>query len=254
MKEKLKGCGQAAVAFSGGKDSFFLLKMALEALGREKVAAFFVKTPFSSIQDSKRVEYFAGITAFNLKRISLDFDPLEEMLSNPRDRCYFCKTKIFRILKKEAASWGGESVLDGTTASELAEYRPGLKALEELGIRSPLKEVNIDSDEVRSYLENMGVAAYYLTSSTCLATRFPYGLSLSDDLLRRFDRIESFLVESGVYPVKVRYIPEGIRIETAEMNFYRVIELKDQLEALRGENRLKFITLDLGGIKTGVWD
>lgn len=254
LKRRLKGYGKVAVAFSGGKDSFFLLKIAVETLGKERVAAFFVETPFGSLQDRKRLEYFRNRLDFNLEKISLVFGPDENMMKNPRDRCYFCKKKIFRALKEAAAALGAEAILDGTTASDLQEYRPGLKALEELDILSPLEGENISSGEIQQYLERAGIEPFYLTSSTCLATRFPYGLSLSKDLLRRFDRVEFFLTESGIYPVKVRYIEEGIRIETTEEHFGRVLALKEKLIDLCIENQFKFVTLDLGGIKSGVWD
>lgn len=255
VKTQLRAMGKVIVAFSGGKDSFFLLKTAVETLGKENVIAFHVRSSFSTQNDARRVEYFCRLLDFNLHRLEIDLTTEEKVMANPKDRCYFCKLKIFAILKAKGQQMGIENVLDGTTYSDLNEYRPGKKAVAELGILSPLLDAGITSTEIISFLkESLQVEEYYLTSSACLATRFPYGFLLTEDMLRRFDEIEAFLVNQGIYPIKVRYIPDGIRIETPEKNFLGILDNREKILEFCKKQDLKFITLDIEGIKTGVWD
>lgn len=255
LKEQLKSLGKVLVAFSGGKDSFFLLKIAIETLGKENVSVFFVKTGFSSLNDEKRIDYFSKKLDFPMKRIYIDISEEQRIMANSKDRCYFCKKKLFKVLKAEASSLSIVSVLDGTTYSDKDEYRPGLKAIEELGIISPLQEAKIISTEIVSYLrETLNIEEYYLTSSTCLATRFPYNFALSERILKTFDEIEVYFVEQGIYPVKIRFIEDGIRIEASENNFHKIFEIKEDILEFCKKKGIKFVTLDIEGIKTGVWD
>lgn len=254
VKEKLKDLKEVCIAFSGGKDSFFLLKQAVETLGKKNVTAFFVKTDFITKNDEKRVDYFKNILDFKLKKTFIDLFKYKNILSNPKDRCYFCKKKIFSTLKKEALKLKIKNILDGTTYSDLNEYRPGLKALEELKIVSPLRDAAITSDEVVEFLRELEIKNFYLTSSTCLATRFPYDFNLNKNILRKFDMLELFFVENGIYPIKIRFIPDGIRIETKEENFKKILKIRKKIINICKNNRIKLITLDIEGIKTGIWD
>lgn len=255
FKAKLKALKRVVVAFSGGKDSFFLLKTAVETLGKENVAACHVKTGFSSKNDQKRMNYFSQQLDFQLEEIEIDLSLEKCIMSNPRERCYFCKKKIFSALKIKAEGLGIETVLDGTTYSDLSEYRPGLKALEELNIQSLLQDVRFTSTEIAEYLKkNAGIEDYFLTSSTCLATRFPYNMQLSESLLKVFDDLEEYFVNMGIYPVKIRFIPEGIRIETLSRHFREIFENRDKIIDFCTKKGIKFVTLDLEGIKSGVWD
>jgi len=246
--------GKVLIAFSGGKDSFFLLQTALESLGENNVQAVTVHTDLLTGNDYKRVEYFREKYGFPLEEIVIDISGHARVMENPVDRCYHCKREIFNNIKEHAQKKGIEHVLDGTTFSDLSEYRPGLKALKELGIRSPLKDAEITSHEVVAYLGRLDIHEFYLTSSTCLATRFPYDHHLEKNELRIFGEIESFVVEMGIYPVRIRYIDQGIRIETPKENFNKIIENRENINRFVRDRGLKFITLDLEGIKSGVWD
>ncbi|MCP4157490.1 MAG: ATP-dependent sacrificial sulfur transferase LarE [bacterium] len=254
-KEIIKVHDKVLVAFSGGKDSFFLLKLALDALGKEKVTAVSVKSGFTTQNDEKRVDYFTGKLDFKLERVFIDISGEEDVMKNLKGRCYFCKKKIFATLKSLAVREGIKTVVDGTTHSDLSEFRPGLVALTELAIVSPLQEAGITSAEIVKYLrEELHIDEYYLTSSTCLATRFPYEFELTDSLLKTYDELETFFVEMEIYPVKVRYIPNGIRIETPEKHFSKFFSEKEKIIKFCKERGIKFVTLDIEGIKSGVWD
>jgi len=254
LKRKILEYQRAAVAFSGGKDSFFLLKMSVEALGKANVIAFFVNGPFNSMNDQKRISYLSGRLDFDLKILKLDFASMKDIWSNPRDRCYHCKKLVFTLIQNAARKNGFKTLFDGTSSSDLSEYRPGLKAIEELQVVSPLRDAGVTSEDIEYFLAQSGINPFYLSSSTCLATRFPYNLKLSEDVIRIFDEIEAFLVNLNVFPVRVRYIPDGIRIETSDNHFEKIVESKNALVKFCEERGLKFITLDIGGLKSGAWD
>jgi len=254
VKEILTGLNRVAVAFSGGKDSYFLLKLATECVGEKNVVALHVKNLFSTQNDIKRVKYFRSLLNIRYKEIEVDVAADKNIMQNPRDRCYACKKKIFSTLTDEAKSMGISILLDGSIYSDLNEYRPGFKALKELKVISPLLEAKITSNEIIDYLRADGVGAYFLTSSTCLATRFPYDMELDLKLVRSFDELESLMVDLGVFPIKVRYIPEGVRLETLAEKFNLVLEHRQQIYEFCHQRGLKFICLDIEGLKSGAWD
>ena len=254
LKTILKKLEKVIVAFSGGKDSFFLMKTALDVLGKENVKIIFINSDFISENDRKRITYFEE--KFNLNIIRLEISVLNDktIMKNPKDRCYFCKSFIFNNILTKSKELGVDHILDGTTLSDMSEYRPGVTALEELKILSPLKDAGISSQEIVDQLKKEDIDRFYLTSSACLATRFPYDHKLSEKDLRKFDRIEDYLVNNGIYPVRVRYIEDGIRIETEEHNTEKVLKIKNELIKICKNEKMKFITLDLEGLRSGVWD
>jgi uncharacterized protein len=254
LRAQLRAYGRMLVAFSGGKDSFFLLRMAIDALGADNVFPYFVITPFTLTAARERVAYFREKFSLPLNEIRIDFLKDARMRQNPRQRCFYCKMKMFAALKKEARKLGVTTIADGTTVSDLAEHRPGRLALEQLAIRSPLRDAGFTTAEIISQLKKRGVAAYFLTSSTCLATRFPYNFSLQPRLIQAIGRVEHHLIQSGIYPVRVRHLSAGVRIETSPANFRKVIAMREELIAFCRASGFKFITLDLAGIKSGSWD
>ena len=254
LHERLKRQGNILLAFSGGKDSFFLLQAALEALGTANVLAYFVHTPFTGEAARERVAYFQNKFPFTLKEIHLNLFKDVHIQQNSRKRCFLCKKYMFTALKKEAKRFGIPMVADGSTVSDLSENRPGRLALEKLAIASPLQDAGFSGPEIAAELKKQGVKDYYLTSSTCLATRFPYDLTLNADQIDAIGRVEYDLLKWGIYPLRVRYMVDGVRIETTEANFHKIIARKNDLLALCQIHGFKFVTLDLGGIKSGSWD
>jgi uncharacterized protein len=254
LKKRLKKFDKVLVAFSGGKDSFFLLKMTIESLGKKNVFPVFIKTEFTSKNDEKRVQYFKKKLKFDLIKMNINILNKREIKLNPRNRCYICKRFIFSTLKKKAKELGINTILDGTSFSDLDEFRPGLRALEELQIVSPLKETKISSSEIIKFLRSCDIEEYYLTSSTCLATRFPYDIKLDQKMVEKFDRLEAFFIKNDLYPVRVRYIPEGIRIEIDERNFKVLLGIKEKIIMFCKKMDFKIVSLDLEGIKSGIWD
>ncbi len=254
FKKNIETFNNIIIAFSGGKDSLFLTLMALEVSGKNNVTIVFVDSEFISENDKKRVDYFEKKFNLDIKRISIDVLSNASIKNNSKDRCYICKKKIFNSIINSFGNKKNTTILDGTTFSDIDQFRPGLAALQELDIVSPLKDAKITSDEIIKLLKQKNIDRYYLTSSTCLATRFPYNHNLSITEINNFEKIELFLVEHDVFPVRVRYIVDGIRIEAEENLTPKILNIKDALIKNAKKGGFKFITLDLEGIKSGVWD
>jgi uncharacterized protein len=256
LEKILSEYNSVAVAFSGGKDSFFVLKTALDALGKERVTAFFVDSLFTAEADRQRLDYFQSRLDFKLERIHLRFPEGNIILKNPLDRCYHCKHKIFSTLLEETRKRGIEALLDGTTHSDLDHYRPGLRALQELEVISPLEQAEINETDIQLALRQLDTAIdpYYLTSSSCLATRIPYDTPLTNDALRKVDAVESFIIAHGIYPVRARYTGDTIRIEIPKEKFLPLLDLRQPLIDLCKQQNIPFISLDLEGIRSGIWD
>jgi uncharacterized protein len=249
----LKRHGRVLVGFSGGKDSFFLLREAERALGPGNVVAVHAGTPFSGEGARGRVAYFRKRSPLPVRTLRLDL-LRGRLRRNPRDRCYWCKRLMFRALQREARRLGIVAVLDGTTLSDQAEHRPGRRALAELGILSPLRDAGIASAEIAAELAREGFEPFFLTSSTCLATRFPYGEPLRPSRIAAVGRVEHFLAGKGIYPLRVRHIPEGVRIEVGAERSNDLLALRDDLLAFCQGLGLQFVTLDLAGLRKGAWD
>ena len=249
----LKRHHRVLIGFSGGKDSFFLLREAAAALGPGHVAAIHVVTPFSGEGSRARTGYFREKAPVPVRSLRLDL--LRGRLRlNPRNRCYWCKRLMFRALRREAKRLGIAAVLDGSTLSDQAEHRPGRRALDELGIHSPLRDAGIASAEIAGELAREGFAPFYLTSSTCLATRFPYGEPLRRSRIAAIGRVEHFLAEKGIFPLRVRHIPEGVRIEVEPGRARDILAVREDLLAYCRDQGLEFVALELGGLRKGAWD
>ncbi len=254
LREDLKRRSRILVAFSGGKDSFFLLREAILTLGRANVTACFVSTPFTSESSRERIAYFNRMFPFPLREFRIDLLEDVRLRRNPKRRCFICKQRMFTVLKREAKKLGIETVADGSTVSDLEEHRPGRMALQKMAIASPLQSAGFTGNDIVADLKNLGVEDYFLTSSTCLATRFPYDFPLTDKKIIAIGQVEHYLAGRGIYPLRVRYMTDGVRIETGETNFQKILALKSELLAFCRDREFKFITLDLGGIKSGSWD
>jgi uncharacterized protein len=254
LQKQLRRYGRVLIAFSGGKDSFFLLQTAVTTLGKANVYPYFVRTSFVSSGGMRRVDRLKKILGIPVRQIELDYLKDRNLVRNPRQRCYLCKLKMFRALRREAKKLGVSWIMDGSTVSDLNEYRPGRKALEKLGIVSPLKDAGIRSEEIVAHLRAAGIPEPFLVPSTCLATRFPYGHRLIPDELTRLSLIENFLSARGIYPLRARFIPDGVRIETTAKKFPLILASRAALLKYCEKLKIKFVTLDLGGLKRGAWD
>lgn len=244
------------IAFSGGVDSGLLLKMACEsaALKNNTVYAVTMHTmlhPKVDIETAKKVA--AEVNAVHL---IVNVNELNEagILNNPVDRCYLCKRYLFEQIKLKAKELGVDTIIDGTNEDDLHVYRPGIKALKELGIKSPLAEAGLTKRDVRRLAGEYGISVQNRPSTPCLATRFPYGTLLSYEGMRRVEAAEEFIKELGVYNVRVRVHNELARIEIDKEELLRVLDNKNLITAYLKELGYTYITLDLEGFRSGSMD
>ena len=247
--------GSIAVAFSGGVDSSLLLLMCCDAAKKtgKKVHAVTIHTrlhPMNDLETAKRVAAEAGSAAEH------HIDELEEagIRFNPVDRCYLCKKCLFRKLIAKAKELDARTVLDGTNADDLTVYRPGIRALRELGVISPLAELGITKAEVRQIAAEYGLSVSGRPSTPCMATRFPYGTELDYDMIRRVEEGEARLRAQGFYNVRLRVHGGIARIEVDPESMMELVKIrKELLKELSGYG-FDYVTLDLAGFRSGSMD
>lgn len=244
------------VAFSGGVDSTLVLKMACDAAQKngKQVYAVTIHTrlhPLREIEETKDICREIGA-----EHIILKADELKEagIMDNPVNRCYLCKRQIFMKIKEKAAEFGADTVLEGTNEGDLHVYRPGIRALQELGIVSPLADAGLCKEEVRALAAEYGLKTSAKPSTPCLATRFPYGTTLDYEKLAKVEKGEDYLKKLGFNNVRLRVHDDTARIEVDEDAFGRLTEHRKEIIAHLKELGYVYITLDLEGFRSGSMD
>ena len=212
LSRLLEGMGSCLLAYSGGVDSTFLLAAAREALG-ERCLAVTVHSLFHRREEVETARRLASRLGARHRVIELDMSAREEVLRNPPDRCYHCKKAIFSTLRDMAREEGIETVIEASHVDDLAERRPGMKALAELGVRSPLREAGFTKAGIRECTRRLGVEGADRPAGPCLATRIPYGVKLTPARLRRVAGAEELLRGLGFTAPRVRDYDETARIE-----------------------------------------
>lgn len=253
---RLQTLGSVVVALSGGVDSSVVAALAFEALKEKAVAVTFDSplTPTGELEDAKIVASQIGIRHLVEKLNELRSGPI---IQNPPDRCYHCKLQRFRQAQIFALKHGFNAVVDGTTASDMGENRPGLRAIEELGIISPLLEVGITKMEARQIAKELNLPVASKPSNSCLATRIPYGERLSKERLSRIAAAENSIRELiGIATLRVRDHGKLARIEVSNEILQFILQgdiakqIVEQLKSLGYE----YVTLDLEGYRFGSFD
>jgi uncharacterized protein len=243
--------GSAAVAFSGGVDSSFLCHAAEAALGKRAIAVTIVSPmlPQSEIDCAADIAKRVGIEHILVEEEGID----EEVAANPKDRCYFCKKIEFGNILKAARERGINAVLDGSNMDDLGDYRPGLKALEELKIVSPLREAGIHKAEVRELSKRFNLPTWDKPAFACLASRIPYGERIDREKLSRIEKAEDALRSVGFRQFRVRSHENIARIEVAPEERKRFFDekiLDDISRALKSYGFL-YVALELEGYVMG---
>lgn len=248
--------GSVVVAYSGGADSTFLLKVAHDRLGEGAMAATNRAANVPSAEVASAVSFCASQ---GIRHIMVGCDPLdlEGFADNPQDRCYICKRGVFSALADVASRRGARAVCDGTNTDDVRQYRPGLRALGELGVRSPLLEAGLTKGEVRLLSREMGIPTWDRPSGACLATRFEYGHHITAQEMARVERAEGALARMGFTGhVRVRVHGEIARVELPAEQ----VEAAARPDAARKiSSSLKalgftYVTLDLEGYRFGSMD
>ena len=248
----LKSCGSAAIAFSGGVDSTFLLFAAKQALGTDMLA---VTASSGSFPEREFREAEAFCKAHDIPQLICRTRELEipGFRENPKDRCYLCKQEIFGNLQRLAKEHGMKEVAEGSNLDDNGDYRPGMIAIRELGIRSPLREAGLSKAEIRSLSQEFGLPTWNKPSFACLASRFVYGETITKEKLHMVEQAEEFLRQKGFSQYRVRIHDRLARIELLPGDIPRFMEAGLYEEAASHLRSLGFtyVTLDLLGYRSG---
>ena len=245
-----------ALAFSGGVDSSLLLKMAADRAAKKgtKVWAVTFNSRLHPSCDLENARKVAGELGGIHVILEIDELEMEEIRSNPVNRCYLCKRNLFRTLMAFAKEKGVEVLAEGTNEDDLHVYRPGIQAVRELGIRSPLAEAGLTKEEVRRLAAACGISAASRPSTPCMATRLPYGARLDYEILKKIEAGEEILRRMIGGNVRLRLHGQVVRIETDPERFSLALEKREEVVRQLKELGFVYITLDLEGFRSGSMD
>jgi len=254
--EKLKNIfhemGGVVIGFSGGVDSTLLLKVATDVLGGKVVGVVGTSTtyPRREFEEAKQLAKDIGA---RIEIIKTEEDKNPKFISNPPDRCYFCKTELFTRITSIAQREGMPFVADGSNVDDENDFRPGMKALRELAVRSPLREAGMTKKDVRELSKMLGLPTHDKPSYACLSSRFPYGSSITAEKLIMVESAENFMRDLGFQTVRVRHYEDTARIEMGINEMPRVIEdaIRKKIIEKFKEIGYIYITLDIEGFRSG---
>lgn len=244
------------VAFSGGVDSSLLLKLFSEASKKSgnRVCAVTANTKIHPVKDIEIASRVADEMGAEHRIVTIDELQEAGIENNPVDRCYRCKKSIFNKIIQLANDEGIYTVAEGTNYDDLGMYRPGIRAIRELGIKSPLAEAGFTKEEVRKFAAEYGISVSERPSTPCMATRFPYGVKLDYESIRKVEDGEIWLRENGFYNVRIRVHGNIARIEVDKRDMKLVIDKKDEITEYLKKLGYDYITLDLEGFRSGSMD
>ncbi|MFN2313956.1 MAG: ATP-dependent sacrificial sulfur transferase LarE [Bacteroidales bacterium] len=246
----MSDAGSAVIALSGGTDSTYLASFAAGVKGL-RVMAVTITTPYmfrSEVRDAAAFCKSAGI-----KHMEISMAMPGPVVSNPPERCYLCKSEVMKAVTNAAREGGYAYVFDGTNADDLLDYRPGMKALRELGIKSPLAEAGLTKSEIRVLAREAGLAISDKPSNSCLLTRFPHDTSITEENLRRAEEAESLTTEMGFAGARVRIHGDLVRIELRRDQFAKILndDIRGALTSAIKKLGYNYITIDAEGYRSG---
>lgn len=252
LRAQLHSYSKLAIAFSGGVDSTLLLSLAAEELPGNVIAVT-SHVPMTSAKEFEEAKSFCEVRGVEQLICNPEVLSLDQVKMNSPKRCYYCKSMLFSSMKEAAAEKGYSVIADGTNVDDLADYRPGMKAIKELNVVSPFLEVGFTKKDIRDLSLRLSLPTWNKQSNACLATRIPYGQELTYDLLSRIDQAEDFLHSLGFVNVRLRVHDDIARIEVGPEQIPNLIDSQVRELVISNLKDLGFnyITLDLEGFRTG---
>lgn len=246
----LSSYGNAAVAFSGGVDSTFLLAVAHLVLG-DRVIAVTADSAFFPRHEQSDAAFFCAENG--IRQIIFYADVLNDVniIQNPPNRCYLCKKVIFAQIQQIAAENGITKIAEGSNLDDLGDYRPGMQAIAELGICSPLRKASLTKQEIRLLSRELNLPTWEKPSFACLASRIPYGDKITAEKLGMTEKAEQYLLEQNFRQVRVRIHGDIARIEVLPADFQRILMMREQITSKLKALGFRYVCLDLIGYRTG---
>jgi len=250
----LKAKGPILVAYSGGIDSSLLAALAVRTFGKERVRCVLLDSPLVPRREVQEAREAAARLNLPLEVMAFPILMDEAFRANQPDRCYTCKKASSRLLKELARREGIDTVADGTNASDLEAYRPGLIASDEEGVCHPLAEAGAAKDDIRRIARECGYPFWNKPSAACLATRIPYGDEITEEMLAQIEAAEQALQDRGFRQVRVRVHGDVARIEVPPDELERLFRMRDVITAALREIGFAYVALDLAGYRSGSMD
>lgn len=252
LVEILKSYEKVVIGFSGGVDSTFLAYIAQKVLDDNAHCVTIVAELHSKREIDESI-LFAKENGINQTIVPLSVIEFDFIKNNPKDRCYHCKTNVFTVIKNICAEKDFNYVLDGTNTDDLSDYRPGMKAIDELNVKSPLLEAGFSKQDIRDLSKKYGLITYNKPSFACLASRVPYDQTITKEKLEMVEMAENYLMDKGFLQLRVRHLGNLARIEVEKSERVKFFneELLDEIDKKFKEIGFTYVTFELCGYKMG---